>query len=269
MTNRTVPSPHQALGEFVWEYITNQYNPQSYLRFALALAFPGLIIIYAGITLGQSGWLQPSMFFLLPAFVFVGLAFRARKYRILFYERGVEELRNGKIRSSSYEDLKIWQYTQTNDIRGISPANIHSYIVEFPDKSILRSFEAELGEQFQRCITQCQTTLMIANYEKGEAVDFGPIQINQQGIISSLDRLGKLQSSFFSSGALFFPTSSTAINNPRCQLIPWSDVGKIRLISGTLYIPKSQGKSIDIKVADIPNCFVLLNLLQHLGYFST
>lgn len=259
MTHYTTPSAPPSFGSLTWEYVPKQQGTQGFINFALALAFPGCILLYFG-------GIHLSIIFLLPACIFIGLAFRMRKHRILFYERGVEDVQASRIRSSSYDQLKIWQYTQTNDIRGLSAANLHSYIVKFPDNSTLRSFEPEVGERLQHCIAQDQTDRIISDYEKGENIDFGPIRMSNQGIGSSMDAGEKMISDLVASGVFFYPTSSTFNKNPRSKVIPWSEVKTIRLMSGTLHITKLQGRNISIKAADIPNILVLMSLLQHLGY---
>jgi hypothetical protein len=259
MTHHITPSHAPPFGSLTWEYIPKQYGAQSFARFALALGFPGLILIFLRMSL-------ISIVFLAPACIFIGLAFRMKKHRILFYESGMEDIRAGKIRSSSYDHLTIWQYIQTNDIRGLSEAYLRSYIIKFPDNSTLRTFDPEVGKQLQHCITQSQTNQVISDYKRGENIDFGPIRLNRQGITSSLDTWGKMISSLSSSGIFFYPTSSTCSKSPNCKVIPWSDVDQINLISGTLYVMQSNGQNLSIKASDIPNIFVLINLLQHLEY---
>jgi hypothetical protein len=266
MIHHTAQSQPLSFGLLTWEYFPKQYNSQSFARFALVLILLGLILIYLGMMTASIGMMMVAIVFLIPACIFIGLAFRVRKHRILFYERGLEDIQAGKVRSSSYEHLKIWQYTATKDISGASRAFLHSYIVGFPDNSRLRSFDPELGERLQQFITECQTDLVIAEYKRGENIDFGPIRLNQQGIASSLDTLGKMTSSLLSSGIFFYPTSSNFNKKPHCKVISWSDIATIRMILGTLYVTQSNGKTLSVEASNIPNIFVLMNLLQHLGY---
>jgi hypothetical protein len=279
MANRTAQPQDSLLGGLLWEYSPSKAYINSLTRIALYLTFIGLIFIglvvlgfrassespnrqsFLGLALGSVLF---GVSFLIAAWIVINLVNREKKHRILFYERGIQDIQVNRNRSAQYDELKIWQYSLRTRYGG----QHHSYLIRFPDGSTLRTQESEAGNRVQEYVCQYQVPSIINSYEGGSNVDFGPIRINSQGIASSLGFWGQLGLVGGSSGGLldFIPTSNTVERNSHCKLIPWSDIKQIEVRGGFLYIKKLRGWSVAIAVREIPNFFVLLSLLRYLKY---
>jgi hypothetical protein len=281
MANHTAQPQDSLLGNLVWEYVPSQADINSLTRTALYITIPGFILL--GMLLfgfrsfvERPGWqsffqvVLPLVLviigFFIVAWIVKGLADREKQHQILFYEQGIKDVQTNRNRSARYEELKIWQYSQKTRVNGIPLGTHHSYLIQFPDGSTLRTLKTEVGNRLQEQVCQYQTSQVITAYERGDNVDFGPIRISRQGITSSLSFWDRLRSLGLRGLYNFTPASSTVGRGPNCELIPWSNIKQIEVREGVLYVRKLRGWAVTVTVPDIPNFFVLLNLFRHLRY---
>ena len=272
----------QLLGTLQWEYTPSQSEVNSLRRIAFYIVFLGLVF------LGFLAWLLSDLKSFIEraswwdflwvasllgvmtvgsfvaAWIIALAAAREQQHRILFYEQGVKDIQGGKIRSTQYEELQVWQYSQRVLVYGISAGTTHTYVIEFPDGSRLRTNNQRVGNAIQEYVCQYQIPRVIAAYERGDDVDFGSIRVNCQGMTItkswSWDWLWQ--------GILTFNPSRNRLVLHRKEF-PWSTLSHVEVVQGILHFrrPRDWVASASVQVASIPNVFVLLGLLRYLNYF--
>ncbi|MFM7363306.1 MAG: DUF6585 family protein [Cuspidothrix sp.] len=160
---------------------------------------------------------------------------------LLLHEKGVIYERVNEGQSAYYDELQIWQQITRIYIYGFIPiATTHLYTLQFPSGDRLSTTQEVIGEKLQRMITRDQLPQMLERYNCGHSVDMGTVYLNKQGIIV------------------------------RGKMVHWSDVSHVDVIKGVVYIYKPGSRFVAARtlVSDIPNIYVLLELLGHLGYLK-
>lgn len=186
--------------------------------------------------------------FILAFAITVGIlyaAYTAIVYRncyLLIYEQGVVYEQPNQKRVAYYDELEIWQeITQLYlDRFRLIPIGKESerYTLRFPDGETVETFQGSIGKKLQMMVVQHQLPQVLEAYNQGCTVQMGAIYLDQKGIIVQ----GKS--------------------------VYWSDVSRVDTIKGIMYVHRSGDRfaTVQIPVSDIPNLYVLLNLLEQLGY---
>ena len=194
--------------------------------------------------------------FILPFLIIVGLLYgiyRAIAYRncyLLLYEQGVVYEQPNEKRVAYYDELEIWQaITQVYYNSVPMGEESERYTLRFPDGERVTTFKESIGRKLQMMVVQHQLPQALEIYNRGNNVLFNSaICLNKVGM--SINKVSL--------------TWSEAVS------IKWSDISHVDVTEGTIYIYQVGRRDAisGISVSEVPNVYVLLNLLSQLGYYN-
>jgi hypothetical protein len=182
--------------------------------------------------------------FLLAASCLYGV-YRAITYRnsyLLLYELGVVYEQPNEKRVAYYDELVVWQaITQLRYFFMPIGKITEEYTLQFPDGEQINTFQELIGKKLQMMVTQHQLPNAIETYNQvGNVLINSNISLNKNGI---------------------------SVNG---ETLAWSNINYVDVIQGKICIYKIGNRfaAINILMSVVPNVYVLLNLLEHLGYYK-
>jgi hypothetical protein len=166
------------------------------------------------------------------------------KHYFIFYEQGVVFEENEVRRLALYREIKVWE-----SIISILTGRTYFYTIRFPNNKRIFNTKRQIGQYLQSMIVQYQLPQVIDDYNQGKDIRFDFVCINQEGI--AID-------------PKWFMLTISKKN------IAWSDIGKITINNGLIHIKDARNwlDTAQIPVQSIPNLYVMLNLLQKIGYLE-
>ncbi|MBU7581313.1 MAG: hypothetical protein KAF91_00100 [Nostoc sp. TH1S01] len=167
--------------------------------------------------------------------------YRAINYQncyLLLYEKGVVYEQPNQRQSAYYDELQIWQDIKRVSVNFFPSRTSYWYTIQFPSGDRLDTIQKIIGEKLQEMMTQYQLPQMLELYNQGYTITMGSVYLDKKKIIINGESLN------------------------------WSDVSHLDVIKGKLCVYKVGGRfpAVRILISEIPNVYVLLNLLKHLGY---
>ncbi len=165
-----------------------------------------------------------------------------RSWHVYVCTDGFVFTRGNKIEAFRWDQIEaMWQAVTRRYINGIYTGTVHRYTVRGRDaRQVIFSDRftnvEELGNTISRAITNYQLPQVIATYNAGNTLTFGPLSISTQGVSN-----GK-------------------------ELLPWSQVKEMGVNRGVVTVRK-EGKWLNwssARVAQIPNVFVFMALANYI-----
>jgi hypothetical protein len=176
------------------------------------------------------------------AFMFSRI-FRERDWRVLTFSDGLMQIKSGAQMIIRWDDItSVWQsITVVKRYGVITVSTTHLYTVQRANGEVLylndqlKNVEA-LGTTIQNEVTRRLLPRAVDTYNSGGVVTFGKLTVSKEGLSN-----GK-------------------------ETIPWSQVQKVSIKSGTITVRK-EGKLFNwsnVTVAETPNVFVFLSLVDQI-----
>lgn len=183
-------------------------------------------------------------------FVLAGLAFMAwaiinpivsSSWHVYVFNQGFVFSKGGQPDILRWAEIRaMWQQVTRHYTNGIYTGTTHKYTVERADghrvvlNDRIKKVE-ELGNVLSQQITNTMWPHMLAAYNAGNVISFGPLSVSQQGL-----------------------------SNGR-ELLPWTSIKEVGVQRGYVSVRK-EGKWFNwstVAVANIPNFFVFLALTRY------
>jgi hypothetical protein len=181
------------------------------------------------------------------AFLLLDSWFRYRQVKVLIFDQGFSQTRDGKTDDVRWNDVNaVWQNVTKHYRNGVYTGTTHVYTIETNDKrrfvwnDVIKEVE-KLGEIMQNAVTNIRLPEAFNAYQSGQTVSFGPLAVNSVGI---------------SKGN---------------QTVPWTEIKGVQVEKGFIRVKKQDAwfNFANVPTSSIPNLFIFLSLVDRIIGINT
>jgi hypothetical protein len=237
-----------------------QPRAEYHVKTKVSRIISGILLIVIGVACGAGGLasvstLQDTSSLLvllllgLAALLLIAGGLYAMFYAVIYknwaaylYERGfVHKKGNEAAQPFRWDQIEaVWYHVTRHYRNGVYTGTTHNYRVRRQDGYQITLTDrfadvASLGDAVNNQVTAAKIPLVIAAYNAGQTITFGPLTLSQQGIRNSID-----------------------------NLLPWSEIKEVSLRNGYVAVSKA-GKWLKWSsqpVRNIPNIFLFMALVR-------
>ena len=221
-------------------------------RAIAAIIVAAILVVFFGLFwIGSAANGDPASSVIFAIFTLLSLAFLAwmiisplqsNSWRVYVFNQGFVFFKGGQPDIFRWADIRaIWQRVTSYYRYGIRTRTTHKYTIERADghrivlNDRIKNVE-ELGNGLSRQISEFMLPHMIAAYNAGNVITFGPLSVSQQGV-----------------------------SNGR-EMLPWPSIKEIGVNRGIVSV-RREGKWLNwstVAVANIPNFAVFMALTRYI-----